>query len=1120
MIRTITDSLSRRLAKEERERRSKLPDHSEGKSRGLLQILLFFAERPVQVGLILFVGAAVFSITSSLLPTDLLGIILLPPYDASSDPSSYFLILWSVQTAIVALVYPIVIALVTLLVARQATTKATLHVYLHDSGAQLAGLCAMLLVVEMTCQYMGLPYVSPYTAYTWILFDAVWFLFNLMLTIRFLYRTFEFIKPNRRVEITRAYAATVTWPRELQFHLAKVLFQGAVEAKLIPGTSFASPEKRTPKILLGSLGAGTGAPQVRAVLKRSRYLRDIYFRPLRLAIRIWLRKALAAQQASPNLARRQIRDPVLVFPLDPLGPYNGNVVLCSVEHGPKLGWIESLLIRLSFRFSHAGARAPDLTVEDILADIQSAALTFVRSGELEAFEACVREFVGVYESVMRSSETSDVEGRRISLLQIASRDNWLGRPLLETWNRRILELVTVACTRLSMGDDYLRYLVSVPNHLFASAQSCSFDAILPYFQELNFFVSHRIEMWWVGTLEMQQSEISHGPCRPAKLRAPFYAVHDTVLRNFVGSWETLKNYLVRADSGSKGDWGAIRQWGEQLWHHMNHTVAMLMDAVSKGDVNTAEWMTDVLIKWYSEMTPSFGDARHYVFQTELITLDHVLCGVDAVDGIIDWGLIEEGRRAIASLDAAIHNLWVDACCTVLYLLAVFSKQCECETSLPADLYSRILTGTPLRGGGEGFGTPVPCTDAEELLLCVLRQNFSAPDNPRVYRSRLDAIVERCLNLSKPEMVSGRSYGTFGSIDLNSTKHGQIVSLLLLTAPRMRMRSELDRVLKAMVYSNNQEAQAFSELLRGIQEEMEGAKFAESFAKNYECLKSKIGKGLDLEEARVKLVGRIESLRDSVAEAHDEALAAAKISEQRLKSVAGWFSMSAFSKETGAFPLPVFQEVSGTKEGLVERSLVIRQARKGELTDPPMVDLAVNEGEFYRDMGRSHVGISSLAKLIEEIKPEVVDGSTPELYWAQFRRYVSEAKENGFHPLLLLGRATEPAWVWNWAHPAEGGDNVDAPAALKFVRVEGPRTEGPLWLFNDVPVYAVPIPPGSSILLLRESLTRLQFSTTEDGRYVVASTRPIEDRTDVVDLVFTWKLAVTVQRLPAVKLQYG
>ena len=568
MIGTITDSLSRRLAKEERARRSKLSDNSEGRSHGLQKLLLNLAERPVRVGLMLFMAVTTLSITAGLLPTSFLGIILLP---ASSDPGGYFLTLWSVQAAIVALVYPIVIAFVTLLVARLATTKATLHVYLHHSGAQLAGLSALLLVVEMACQYTGLPYINSYTAYIWILLDAVWFLFNLMLTIEFLYRTFEFIKPNRRVAITRAYAAAVTWPRELHFHLAKVLFQGAIEAKLVPGTSFASSRKDTPKILLGSIGVGIGAPQVHVVLKRSRYLRDIYFRPLRLAIRLWLRKALAAQHPPVTSARRQTRDALLVFPLDPLRQYDGTVVLCGVEHGPKLDRIASLLIRLSFRFSRSGARAPDLTVDDMLADIHSAALTFVRSGDFGAFEESVREFVEIYETVMGSSETTDVAGGKISLLQIPSRDNWLGRPLLETWNRRIIDLVTVACTRLSTGDDYLGYVISVPNHLFASAKAHGFEGILPHFQELSFFVFHQIEAWWVRTLEIQQQEISHGPCRPARLRAPFYAIHDGVLRNFVSSWETLKNYLVRADSNSKGDWNAIRKWGEQLWDHINHT---------------------------------------------------------------------------------------------------------------------------------------------------------------------------------------------------------------------------------------------------------------------------------------------------------------------------------------------------------------------------------------------------------------------------------------------------------------------------------------------------------------------------------------------------------------------
>jgi hypothetical protein len=56
-------------------------------------------------------------------------------------------------------------------------------------------------------------------------------------------------------------------------------------------------------------------------------------------------------------------------------------------------------------------------------------------------------------------------------------------------------------------------------------------------------------------------------------------------------------------------------------------------------------------------------------------------------------------------------------------------------------------------------------------------------------------------------------------------------------------------------------------------------------------------------------------------------------------------------------------------------------------------------------------------------------------------------------------------------------------------------------------------------MVRESLQRLEFSQFGGGRYAEVTTREIEGRADIVDLVITWKFRATLRKLPVSLLTY-
>lgn len=146
--------------------------------------LLFAGEHPIRFSL---------SLLGLLLTVLVLGYVLPPDWLTAqwanwdkAEQFAYFSTLWGIQTTLAALVYPIVIAFVTVFLQRRPTSEAFIHLYILDSGALVAGLSSLALVVVMAVQYVLLPIHGISALPIWVALDAVWFLLNAVLTTFFL----------------------------------------------------------------------------------------------------------------------------------------------------------------------------------------------------------------------------------------------------------------------------------------------------------------------------------------------------------------------------------------------------------------------------------------------------------------------------------------------------------------------------------------------------------------------------------------------------------------------------------------------------------------------------------------------------------------------------------------------------------------------------------------------------------------------------------------------------------------------------------------------------------------------------------------------------------------------
>ena len=272
--------------------------------------------------------------------------------------------------------------------------------------------------------------------------------------------------------------------------------------------------------------------------------------------------------------------------------------------------------------------------------------------------------------------------------------------------------------------------------------------------------------------------------------------------------------------------------------------------------------------------------------------------------------ISEKLSGNAVLAVALKNLWIDACCIALFVLAKLGKNCDCEQSSVAKIYAAIYTGRALYPGDLGMGQTRPFGSVNELLLAMTRQRYAG--TPATYSVRMDQYAEELAELSRAEMIAGRIYGWSGSRGLDSLEDEKLMALLLVVATRQQASIQLQEIVDRWSEEDDQKLREFQGMLNVWKERLGTEEFAE-WRPFFDCVNNPVGQTLDFNDAVRALREFIDARQEGARAAHEEVLAEAPISERRLADLGRWSSETAFSKETGSFPIGLFAEVLESAE---------------------------------------------------------------------------------------------------------------------------------------------------------------------------------------------------------------
>lgn len=1117
----LLNSLSYRIRQEEHEWKSTNRVRREFRYGWFQRAFVALAKRPVvnSVEQAILVALAMVAVGLELPPIKGLA----TRFNTLENILSYFVGLWSVQAAIVALVYPIVIAFVTLLLQRRHNAKARLYIYLHDSAAIYAGLSALFLTAVMGVQYLLLPQFALAQAASWVLIDSVWFTWNSIATIWFLYRTFEFLRPDVRAGITTRYTVNIAWHNEVLRNLQYHAFGVASANNWLPGPAYGSNDAdEKPSILAHYVGRDMGKSAVEVHFAGKREVADIRFRLLAWVAKRWLKRAKPlTSTANPSGGFfDRAETPVLVFPVLPGQPYEESVPLCRVVGQVSLTNLEKWLVLKAFVLTRKRKLPSVLGIREILADLEAEAVSAITIGEEAAFDEILDELIELHCVLLNAGICTDVAGKPDNYAHLPDRAHVFERPTHEIWSRTYFGLYEAAVKQLPSNADFFDHMAHVPARLFRRLRDTRSQQILAHLLRLSPILAGRLGTWWARSAE-EQGKLEHSYCAPTLLNPPLLSTHRSALGTLVGAWESIKSHDFPPDRSETPSWAELTEAVVYYEHHLTETLIMLMHSVWRGDQEASEWLVDSLLKWWETLRYRFDETSFFLRRARFLTIELLAKEWSEAKEVIDTRIVgfSEAGAPSAVFAACLRNYWIDVCCVALYVQLTWAKDCECAKSLSARLAGSLLAGRPLRPGGDSIGTLKPFEGASDVLIAILRQYHAEGGYRRGYRARLDKLVERISGLRKPEMIPGRVYSGWGADDLDSVRDGQLMLICLTVKNGWRPIANVEKTIRQWLIEDNSSVRELARDLKQWIERVDHSEFT-GMEHIHACVVDAVetGEKPRFEDSIARLKEGLQELSDFIDKVQKEAVRDAAISAARLHEVAEWSSRLAFSSENAGLPIWLFRDVTTSTSAQRERSLILKNMNKGEFTDPEFVQRAVNEGDWYAKTVRDHVAAGVMADVLHELRVADVVADTAASYWQELTRTADEIHKASQRPVLLVENATIPKWIWDWTL-TEHDERAPRPEGLVLQRLKESQGPGYLGNFNEVAVYVAPLPPGASYVIAREVLDSIQFRVGTGNLYVNVEVEPIAGKDELIDLRLTWAYTLTVGQSQVTRLVY-
>lgn len=593
----------------------------------------------------------------------------------NEDFQNYINKIWSIQSTLVALVYPIVIGFISLFMKNRDTSKIIIRSFLFDSSAIFMGLSSVMLVLFIGIQYTFLSYIPIQYTGSLMLTNSLWFIINTLGTAWFLYRTIKFIKPDIRDYNLKKYLINEVYTNEIEILLKQHLFRNALLFKWLPEIQVDSKEKNEyPSIILHPIFDDLGEPEIIKSFRFEKRLDNVWFNLLKWACGIWLFRA-KRKYKKKNKVEHDIFDIIeqesLIFPLSPGFIYKNDIFICRKLGLTKLTKLEKFLINKSFRFKKNIEIEKCINTHDFLAGFQTELINILNSGHINIFEDNLDLFMELHILLINSGSFKTQSNNLDNYANIDS-NIYYGERLCTIWDRMYIDIFDAAAYKLDDSPKFFLATTYRIKRLYDMTLKTAKINMSHNFIKLNFWLWLSLREWWIKSIENQGIN-NHDMDNPSLLSKPKDSIYEESVISFIGFWERFIEYS-EFDSKmiNKIKWENLHVTSSYFEQHLNYTVLMAMRTIYSGDKFAAYLLIDVLQRWWSQKSLNFDFDYLYLQRPQLYTLNTLLISEEkAIEKLNQENLITQDEPKFETLFVnCVHNYWKDITCVTLYVLAL------------------------------------------------------------------------------------------------------------------------------------------------------------------------------------------------------------------------------------------------------------------------------------------------------------------------------------------------------------------------------------------------------------------------------------------------------------------
>lgn len=1089
--------------------------------------LLFAGERPLRLAFSLLVLQIALLVLAAVLPQEWFS----PAWSnwTSAEQLTHFSTVWTIQATLAALVYPIVISFVAVYLQRRPAAEAFVHLYMLVSGGLAAGLSSLGLVVVMAAQYLMLSTWGTAWLPGWAAIDTAWFVLNAALTTFFLFRTVEFLRPEVQARVIQRYTVNVALPRDVQRLNSFHVLAGGIAKGWFPVPSYGDDKTpEGPRLIIGR-GFREGDIQGQLRLRAQARLVDVRIWAVRLVVESWYRRALRSPRRDKLDAFGVNKSwPLFTLPMSPGMVYESELPLAMVADGPELSIWQRWLLRWSVVLQPTTRERYGIRVEAILGELAADARNMAAKPDNEGFERAYSALVGLHGLLLTACLDKTETGERGSWALLPDPENFLDWPLHKKWSDVYRGIFEAAIEGMLRDSRPLRRLCHLLQHLSGNGDELreSPVEIREHLLQMPPLMMYQLSNWWSFRVE-EQGVIEHSHTQMVLLRAPLNRVYDEILSTFVAGWENCRPDNPQRNRGAHAlGWATLSGLVRLNVKHIEETARMLLAAVLRGDQAAAEWLADVLSKWWG--TLAFDHEPYQLYdKTAYITIDDLglvwptFCrkfGLEADDAASQERL--RPALQLGAFQAALRNFWTDVRLLTVELMLDWIRAvpaASASSSLAFEIAAGLLTGKQWKSGGQATDS-LSSLSPPKYLVAKARQFAASGKSHGGYAGHLDRFVERVKDMSRPNMVSSRVYSFGGADDVESLQESQLELFAILSTRDWGLHRSLQRQLDVW-FDSRLDQYGSIDILRGrLKIWLERLDTQPGLSvEHIDLVKACVKPGVPAQMAVDQVKAGLFAAQRALEEQREEALATQPIDPDRLLEIERYASTSGFCKDKGHFPVHLFP-IESTAANLEDFTLTFTQVRRGELTRLQMDQRAVNEAEYFADTMAQQVALVVLSDVLHRSEIKEIAVADGEAYWKALRAESSIIATKGETPILLLDNATRPDWVWDWQH-ADFDAMHKRPDDLQVRRREGQGT-GYQCDFNDIEVYVAPLPIGQSLLLSKAAFRALTFTEYGDGRFVRSEVIESEGAKNLVELKLTFSRRIEIGDSRVTRLNYA